>query len=135
MASIPTPSVQNDRHHPIVLEAGRPESRCGQGPAPSEAPGRGLPASPSLCVAGSPWCSWACRRPSPPCVFTSSVSVTRLPLCVRTPVTLGEGQPLPDPRDLSFYNDVFKVPVCLLSRFSRVQFFANLWTVARQAPL
>ena len=135
MASIPTPSVQNDRHHPIVLEAGCLESRCGQGPAPSEAPGRGLPASPSLCVAGSPWCSWACPTAIAPLCLQSSVSVTRLPLCVRTPVTLGEGQPLPDPRDPSFYNDAFKVPVCLLSCFSRVQFFANLWTVARQAPL
>ena len=27
------------------------------------------------------------------------------------------------------------VPMCVLSRFSRVQFFMTLWTVAHQAPL
>lgn len=27
------------------------------------------------------------------------------------------------------------MPACMLSHFSRVQFFAALWTIARQAPL
>ena len=32
-------------------------------------------------------------------------------------------------------HDVFCSCVCVLSRFSRVELFATLWTAARQAPL
>ena len=75
----------------MVLEAGSPKSRCGQGRAPSETVGRNLPCFfQRLVEAVDPWRSLACGHITP-----ISVSVVMWPsLCVssalliRTPVIL-----------------------------------------------